>query len=220
MHVSICNRPALYTLSLTNNYVRRLFVLRTPAVQRDGLIIALSVHVVVVHICTPPLNEEATASRLLEARSGRRSWPMYRWKFGFKPKTSLFSQQSFIDQNRRSIDQPNFGLAPNSLPQPQFLSHSHKGGTYHGFNIRKNVLGLHEFFSFIILPAKQACLLRNLLRVLTSYYYPYLGTNVFILNRPLEHNARCCVKLCTLLAIVTCRRFLMLGARSDYKYDS
>ena len=104
------------TLSLTNNYVRRLFVLRTPAVQRDGLTIALSVHVVVVHTCTPPLNEEATASRLLEARSGRRSWPMYRWKFGFKPKTSLFSQQSFIDQNRRSIDQPNFGLVPNSLP--------------------------------------------------------------------------------------------------------
>ena len=145
------------TLSLTNNYVRRLFVLRTPAVQRDGLTIALSVHVFVVHTCTPPLNEEATASRLLEARSGRRSWPMYRWKFGFKPKTSPFSQQSFIDQNRRSIDQPNFGLVPNSLPQPQFLSHSHKGGTYHGFNIRKNVLGPHEFFSFIILPAKPAC---------------------------------------------------------------
>ena len=40
----------------------------------------------------------------------------YRWKFGFKPKTSPFSQQSFIDQNRRSIDQPNFGLVPNSLP--------------------------------------------------------------------------------------------------------
>ena len=56
------------TLSLTNNYVRRLFVLRTPAVQRDGLTIALSVHVVVVHTCMPPLNEEATASRLLDAR--------------------------------------------------------------------------------------------------------------------------------------------------------
>jgi len=48
--------------------VRRLFVLRTPAVQRDGLTIALSVHVVVVHTCMPPLNEEATASRLLDAR--------------------------------------------------------------------------------------------------------------------------------------------------------
>ena len=56
------------TLSLTNNYVRRLFVLRTPAVQRDGLTIALSVHVVVVHTRTPPLNEEATPSRLLKTR--------------------------------------------------------------------------------------------------------------------------------------------------------
>ena len=56
------------TLSLTNNYVRRIFVLWTTAVQRDGLTIALSVHVVVVRTCTPPLNEEATASRLLEAR--------------------------------------------------------------------------------------------------------------------------------------------------------
>ena len=56
------------SLSMTNNYVRRLFVLRTPAVQRDGLTIALSVHVVVVHTCMPPLNEEATASRLLDAR--------------------------------------------------------------------------------------------------------------------------------------------------------
>ena len=56
------------TLFLTNNYRRRLFVLRTPAVQRDGLNIALSVHVVVVRTCTPPLNKEAPASRLLKTR--------------------------------------------------------------------------------------------------------------------------------------------------------
>ena len=56
------------TLSLTNNYVRRLFVLRTPAVQRDGLTIALSVHVVVVHTRTTPVNDETTPSRLLTTR--------------------------------------------------------------------------------------------------------------------------------------------------------
>ena len=56
------------TLSLTNNYVRRIFVLWTTAVQRDGLTIALGVHIVVVHTRTTPVNDETTPSRLLTTR--------------------------------------------------------------------------------------------------------------------------------------------------------
>ena len=56
------------TLSLTNNYVQRLSVLWTTAVQRDGLTVALSVHVVVVHTRTTPVNDKATPSRLLKTR--------------------------------------------------------------------------------------------------------------------------------------------------------
>jgi hypothetical protein len=56
------------TLSLTNNYVRRIFVLWTTAVQRDGLTIALGVHIVVVHTRTTPVNDETTPSRLLKTR--------------------------------------------------------------------------------------------------------------------------------------------------------
>ena len=56
------------TLSLTNNYVRHLSVLWTTAVQRDGLTVALGVHVVVEHTRTTPVNEETTSSRLLKTR--------------------------------------------------------------------------------------------------------------------------------------------------------
>ena len=49
------------TLSLTNNYVRRISVLWTTAVQRDGLTVALGVHVVVVHTRTTPVNDESDA---------------------------------------------------------------------------------------------------------------------------------------------------------------
>jgi hypothetical protein len=56
------------TLSLTNNYVRHLSVLWTTAVQRDGLTVALGVHLVVEHTRTTPVNEETTSSRLLKTR--------------------------------------------------------------------------------------------------------------------------------------------------------
>jgi hypothetical protein len=56
------------TLSLTNNYVRRISVLWTTAVQRDGLTVALGVHVVVVHTRTTPVNDKAMPSRLLKTR--------------------------------------------------------------------------------------------------------------------------------------------------------
>jgi hypothetical protein len=56
------------TLSLTNNYVQRISVLWTTAVQRDGLTVALGVHVVVVHTRTTPVNDETTPSRLLTTR--------------------------------------------------------------------------------------------------------------------------------------------------------
>ena len=56
------------TLSLTNNSVRHLSVLWTTAVQRDGLTVALGVHVVVEHTRTTPVNEETTSSRLLKTR--------------------------------------------------------------------------------------------------------------------------------------------------------
>ena len=50
------------------NSWRRLSVLWTTAVQRDGLTVALSVHVVVVHTRTTPVNDKATPSRLLKTR--------------------------------------------------------------------------------------------------------------------------------------------------------
>ena len=56
------------TLSLTNNYVQRLSVLWTTAVQRDGLTVALGVHVVVVHTRTTPVNDKTTPDRLLKTR--------------------------------------------------------------------------------------------------------------------------------------------------------
>jgi hypothetical protein len=56
------------TLSLTNNYVQRISVLWTTAVQRDSLTVALGVHVVVVHTRTTPVNDKATPSRLLKTR--------------------------------------------------------------------------------------------------------------------------------------------------------
>ena len=59
------------TFSLTtacNNSLRRLSVLATTAVQRDGLVIALGVHVVVVHIRMTPVNDETTPSCLLKTR--------------------------------------------------------------------------------------------------------------------------------------------------------
>ena len=49
---------------MTNNYVRRLSVLWTTAAQRDGLTVAVGVHVVVVHTRTTPVNDETTPSRL------------------------------------------------------------------------------------------------------------------------------------------------------------
>ena len=56
------------TLSLTNNYVQRISVLWTTAVQRDGLTVALGVHVVVEPTRMTPVNEETTPSRLLKTR--------------------------------------------------------------------------------------------------------------------------------------------------------
>jgi hypothetical protein len=72
-------------LLLTNNGVRRLSVLWKTTVQRDVLIVALGVHVVAVLTRTPLVNEETTPRRFWRRGSGRRSWPMLRWKFGFKP---------------------------------------------------------------------------------------------------------------------------------------
>ena len=40
----------------------------TTAVQRDGLTVALGVHVVVVHTRTTPVNDETTPNRLLKTR--------------------------------------------------------------------------------------------------------------------------------------------------------
>ena len=51
-------RSVSVTLSLTNNNVRRLSVLWTTAVQRDGLVVALGVHVVVVLTRTTFVNDE------------------------------------------------------------------------------------------------------------------------------------------------------------------
>jgi hypothetical protein len=48
-------RSSFVTLFLTHNYVRRLSVLWTTAVQRDVLIDALGVDVVVVYARTPLL---------------------------------------------------------------------------------------------------------------------------------------------------------------------
>ena len=56
------------TLLMTNNYVRRLSVLWTTAAQRDGLTVAVGVHVVVVHTRTTPVNDETTPSRLPKRR--------------------------------------------------------------------------------------------------------------------------------------------------------
>jgi len=72
-------------LLLTNNGVRRLSDLWKTTVQRDVLIVALGVHVVAVLTRTPLVNEETTPRRFWRRGSGRRSWPMLRWKFGFKP---------------------------------------------------------------------------------------------------------------------------------------
>jgi hypothetical protein len=48
--------------------MRRLSVLWTTAVQRDGLTVALGVHVVVVHTRTTPVNDKTTPDRLLKTR--------------------------------------------------------------------------------------------------------------------------------------------------------
>jgi hypothetical protein len=56
------------TLLMTNNYVRRLSVLWTTAAQRDGITVAVGVHVVVVHTRTTPVNDETTPSRLPKRR--------------------------------------------------------------------------------------------------------------------------------------------------------
>ena len=49
---------------MTNKYVRRLSVLWTTAVQRDGRTVALGVHVVVVHTPTTRVNDDTTPSHL------------------------------------------------------------------------------------------------------------------------------------------------------------
>ena len=56
------------SLFLTNNSVRRLSVLSTTAVQRDGLVVALGVHVVVVHTRTTHVNDKTTPSCLLKTQ--------------------------------------------------------------------------------------------------------------------------------------------------------
>ena len=53
---------------LTNNSVRRLSVLATTAVQQDGLVVALSVHVVVVQTHTATVIDKTTPGRLLKTR--------------------------------------------------------------------------------------------------------------------------------------------------------
>ena len=54
-------RSVSVTLSLTNNNVRRLSVLWTTAVQRDGLTVALDVHLDVELTRTTPVNEKNDA---------------------------------------------------------------------------------------------------------------------------------------------------------------
>ena len=61
-------RSVSVTLSLTNDNVRRLSVLWTTAVQRDGLTVALDVQLVVELTRTTPVNDETTPSRLLKTR--------------------------------------------------------------------------------------------------------------------------------------------------------
>ena len=51
-----------------NNAVRRLSVLWTTAVQRDGFVVALGVHVVVFLTRTTLVNDETTPRRLLKTR--------------------------------------------------------------------------------------------------------------------------------------------------------
>ena len=51
-----------------NNYVRRLSVLWTTAVQRDGPTVALGVHAVVVHTPATHVNDDTTPSRFLKTR--------------------------------------------------------------------------------------------------------------------------------------------------------
>ena len=61
-------RSVSVTFSLTNNSVRRLSVLSTTVVQRDGIVVALGVHVVVVRTRKTPANDKTTPGRLLKTR--------------------------------------------------------------------------------------------------------------------------------------------------------
>ena len=57
-------RSVSKTLLMTNKYVRRLSVLWTTAVQRDGPTVAPGVHVVVVHTPTTHVSDDTTPNHL------------------------------------------------------------------------------------------------------------------------------------------------------------
>ena len=61
-------RSVRFSLFLTNNSLRRLSVVSTTAVQRDGRAVALGVHVVVVRTRTTHVNDKTTPSCLLKTR--------------------------------------------------------------------------------------------------------------------------------------------------------
>ena len=61
-------RSVSVTFSLTNNSVRRLSVLSTTAVQPDGLVVALGVHLAVVHTRKTHVRYKTTLTCLLRTR--------------------------------------------------------------------------------------------------------------------------------------------------------
>jgi len=67
-HILIHRTVGDDTLLLTNNSVRRLSILSTTAVQRGGLVVALGVHVVVVHTPMTHVKDDTTPRCLLTTR--------------------------------------------------------------------------------------------------------------------------------------------------------
>ena len=96
----------------TNKTVRRLPCLWTTTVLRDVVIVALGVHVVVVHTWRHLWTKSRRQGVFWWGDGRRRSWPMYRWKFSFKPWISSPSQCVF----HRGFTEASSRLVPNQPP--------------------------------------------------------------------------------------------------------
>ena len=110
------------TLFLINNYVRRLSVLSTTAVQRDGPTVALGVHIVVDHPPTTHVNEIRRQAVFWRRASGRSKLTDASVKFQFQTVPNHHFSPKLHRSKILQIFNPNYNiepLLPDEFPKEQ-----------------------------------------------------------------------------------------------------